>query len=46
MGAGVDGKKTVVVGGSAGIGRRAALDVVDRGGTGGGGPSLANCASS
>src|ERR1700741_2289873 len=33
MGAEFDGKKIVVVGGSAGMGRQAALDVVDRGGS-------------
>jgi NAD(P)-dependent dehydrogenase (short-subunit alcohol dehydrogenase family) len=32
MGAEFDGKKIVVVGGSAGIGCQAALDVIDRGG--------------
>ena len=33
MGAEFDGKKIVVVGGSAGMGRQAALDVIDRGGS-------------
>jgi hypothetical protein len=33
MGAQFDGKKIVVVGGSAGMGRQAALDVIDRGGS-------------
>lgn len=33
MDAQFDGKKIIVVGGSAGMGRRAALDVVDRGGS-------------
>jgi NAD(P)-dependent dehydrogenase (short-subunit alcohol dehydrogenase family) len=33
MGAGFDGKKIVVVGGSAGMGRQVALDVIDRGGS-------------
>jgi NAD(P)-dependent dehydrogenase (short-subunit alcohol dehydrogenase family) len=33
MGAGFDGKKIVVVGGSAGMGRQTALDVIDRGGS-------------
>jgi NAD(P)-dependent dehydrogenase (short-subunit alcohol dehydrogenase family) len=33
MGAEFDGKKIILVGGSAGMGRRAALDVVDRGGS-------------
>src|SRR5689334_4154193 len=33
MGAEFDGKKVVVVGGSAGMGRQAALDVIDRGGS-------------
>jgi NAD(P)-dependent dehydrogenase (short-subunit alcohol dehydrogenase family) len=33
MGAEFDDKKIIVVGGSAGMGRRAALDVIDRGGS-------------
>jgi NAD(P)-dependent dehydrogenase (short-subunit alcohol dehydrogenase family) len=33
MDAGFDGKKIVVVGGSAGMGRQVALDVIDRGGS-------------
>ncbi|MGV9803338.1 SDR family NAD(P)-dependent oxidoreductase [Mycobacterium sp. NPDC003449] len=33
MGAEFDGKKVIVVGGSAGMGRQAAFDVIDRGGT-------------
>ena len=33
MGAEFDGKKIVVVGGSAGMGRQVALDVIDRGGS-------------
>ena len=33
MGAEFDGKKIVVIGGSAGMGRQAALDVIDRGGS-------------
>jgi NAD(P)-dependent dehydrogenase (short-subunit alcohol dehydrogenase family) len=33
MGAEFEGKKVVVVGGSAGMGRQAALDVIDRGGS-------------
>jgi NAD(P)-dependent dehydrogenase (short-subunit alcohol dehydrogenase family) len=33
MGAEFDGKKIVIVGGSAGMGRQAALDVIDRGGS-------------
>jgi NAD(P)-dependent dehydrogenase (short-subunit alcohol dehydrogenase family) len=33
MGAEFDGKKVIVVGGSAGMGRQAALDVIDRGGS-------------
>ena len=33
MGSEFDGKKIVVVGGSAGMGRQAALDVIDRGGS-------------
>ena len=33
MGAEFDGKKVVVVGGSAGMGRQAAVDVIDRGGS-------------
>ena len=33
MGAEFDGKKVVVVGGSAGMGRQAALDVIDSGGS-------------
>ena len=33
MGTAFEGKKVVVVGGSAGMGRQAALDVIDRGGS-------------
>ena len=33
MGSEFDGKKIVVVGGSAGMGRQAAFDVIDRGGS-------------
>ena len=33
MGAEFEGKKIVVVGGSAGMGRQVALDVIDRGGS-------------
>jgi NAD(P)-dependent dehydrogenase (short-subunit alcohol dehydrogenase family) len=33
MGAEFDGKKSIVVGGSAGMGRQVALDVIDRGGS-------------
>src|SRR3954470_16838580 len=33
MGAEFEGKKIVIVGGSAGMGRQAALDVIDRGGS-------------
>ena len=33
MGAEFDGKKIIVIGGSAGMGRQAALDVIDRGGS-------------
>jgi hypothetical protein len=46
MGAEFDGKKNVVVGRGAGIGRPAAFDVIDRGGTGGRGCSSATYASS
>jgi len=46
MGAQFDGQKIAVVGGSAGIGHQAALDIIDRGGTGGRGPSSATCALS